>query len=198
MKSCYFNHYPSSFHLPYKLSFNMIIAQQKRTENIAEYLLYMYQVEDMIRANDLDLDSIENTLISKFDVPYDVKREMREWYKSLIAMMQDEGREETGHLGILENLTGKMHEMHHRILEQGIDMAYREVYKKAKPNLEALRMRSGHRKENDIQVALNGLYGLLILKLKKTPVNPETSRAFDSIRELVAELASRYMEADNG
>jgi len=48
----------------------MIIAEQKRKENIAEYLLYMYQVEDMIRANNLDLDSIEQTLISKFGVPY--------------------------------------------------------------------------------------------------------------------------------
>ena len=34
----------------------MIIAQQKRSENIAEYLIYMYQIEDMIRANKLDLD----------------------------------------------------------------------------------------------------------------------------------------------
>ena len=68
----------------------MIIAEQKRKENIAEYLLYMYQVEDMIRANELELESIERTLISKFDVPYQVKRDMREWYKSLITMMQDE------------------------------------------------------------------------------------------------------------
>ncbi len=72
----------------------------KRKENIAEYLLYMYQVEDMIRANKLDLDSIEHTLISKFDVPYEVKREMREWYKSLITMMKDENKEESGHLVI--------------------------------------------------------------------------------------------------
>ncbi|MFO7932653.1 MAG: DUF4924 family protein, partial [Bacteroidales bacterium] len=61
----------------------MIIAQQKRKENIAEYLLYMYQVEDLIRANHLDLDRIEKTLISKFDIPGDTKREMHEWYKSL-------------------------------------------------------------------------------------------------------------------
>ena len=50
----------------------MIIAEQKRKENIAEYLLYMYQVEDMIRANKLDLESIEQTLISKFEVDYEV------------------------------------------------------------------------------------------------------------------------------
>ena len=62
----------------------MIIAEQKRKENIAEYLIYMYQVEDMIRANQLDLDSIEQSLISKFEVSYEVKREMREWYKKII------------------------------------------------------------------------------------------------------------------
>ena len=34
----------------------MIIARRKRKENIAEYLLYMWQVEDLIRANNFDMD----------------------------------------------------------------------------------------------------------------------------------------------
>jgi len=172
----------------------MIIAEQKRKENIAEYLLYMYQVEDMIRANGLDLDRIEQTLISKFDVPYGVKRDMREWYRSLITMMVDENKEKAGHLAILENLSDQMHDMHHEILKQGIDTAYKEVFQKAKANIDALRMRSGHGKDNDIQVAMNGLYGLLILRLKKTPITEDTLRAFDSIKELITELSLRYME----
>ena len=36
----------------------MIVARQKRKENIAEYLLYMWQVEDLIRANRFDMDAI--------------------------------------------------------------------------------------------------------------------------------------------
>lgn len=172
----------------------MIIAEQKRKENIAEYLLYMYQVEDMIRANKLDLDEIERSLISKFDVPYDVKRDMREWYKNLIAMMRDEQKVKSGHLHILETTAEQLSEMHHQLLNQGIDTVYKEAYGKAKPHIEALRMRSGHSADSDIQVALNGLYGLLILKLKKTLITEETTAAFDTIRELVAELSSRYME----
>ena len=174
----------------------MIIAEQKRKENIAEYLLYMYQVEDMIRANQLDLDSIEQTLISKFEVSYELKREMREWYKTLITMMREEKKEQAGHLNILGNTAEQLSEMHHQILKQGIDMAYKGAYEKAKAHIEALRMRSGHSKDSDIQVALNGLYGLLILKLKKTAITQETSMAFDTIRELVAELSSRYMESE--
>jgi hypothetical protein len=170
----------------------MIIAQQKRTENIAEYILYMYQVEDMIRANQLNLDGIEETLINKFEVEYEVKREMREWYKTLITMMLDEKKEVSGHLNILNSTVEQLSEMHHQILDEGVDTGYKETHQKARPHLEALRMRSGHARESDIQVALNGLYGLLILKLKKTPITEETSKAFATIRELVAELSSRY------
>jgi len=172
----------------------MIIAEQKRKENIAEYLLYMYQVEDMIRANKMDLDGIEATLISKFEVPYEVKRDMREWYKTLITMMREEQKEVSGHLNLLETTAEQLSEMHHQLLNQGIDNGYKETYAKAKPHIEALRMRSGHSKDSDIQVALNGLYGLLILKLKKTLITEETTAAFETIRELVAELSSRYME----
>jgi hypothetical protein len=175
----------------------MIIAEQKRKENIAEYLLYMYQVEDMIRANKLDINSIEATLISRFDVPYEVKREMREWYKNLIAMMRDEQKEDSGHLLILETTAEQLSEMHHQILKQGIDTTYKDTYNRAKPHIEALRMRSGHSRDSDIQVSLNGLYGLLILKLKKTLITKETTLAFDAIRELIAELSGRYMEGTN-
>ena len=44
----------------------MIIARRKRKENIAEYLLYMWQVEDLIRANQFDLDSIRRTVIAQY------------------------------------------------------------------------------------------------------------------------------------
>ena len=172
----------------------MIIAEQKRKENIAEYLLYMYQVEDMIRANKLDLDSIEDSLISKFQVAYEVKRDMREWYKTLITMMREEQKEENGHLEILQNITDQLQEMHEQILSQGIDREYVEIYNRAKGNIEALRMRSGHGSKGEVQVALNGLYGLLILKLKKTPVTDDTKKAFDTIREFIAGLSQRYME----
>ena len=47
----------------------MIIASQKRKENIAEYLLYMWQIEDIIRAYKLDIDTIDEQIVSKYNVP---------------------------------------------------------------------------------------------------------------------------------
>ena len=36
----------------------MYISQQLKQQNIAEYLLYMWQVEDSIRANQFDMAKI--------------------------------------------------------------------------------------------------------------------------------------------
>ena len=41
----------------------MYIASAKRKENIAEYLLYMWQIEDIIRAYGLDIEKIKESVI---------------------------------------------------------------------------------------------------------------------------------------
>ena len=71
----------------------MIIASQKKKENIAEYLLYMWQIEDIIRAYGLDIDQIQKHIINSYDLPEEQKKSMREWYESLIDMMHSEGVE---------------------------------------------------------------------------------------------------------
>ena len=70
----------------------MIIASQKKKENIAEYLLYMWQIEDIIRAYGLDIDQIQKHIINSYDLPEEQKKSMREWYESLIDMMHSEER----------------------------------------------------------------------------------------------------------
>ncbi len=59
----------------------MIIASQKRKENIAEYLLYMWQIEDIIRANGLDLDKIKANVIGHFPADQETLDRMAEWYE---------------------------------------------------------------------------------------------------------------------
>lgn len=75
----------------------MIIASEKRKNNIAEYLLYMWQIEDLIRANKFDIESIRANVIDRFEglSPED-KHRMEEWYESLVDMMRREGIVEKG------------------------------------------------------------------------------------------------------
>ena len=46
----------------------MLVAKQKRKENISEYILYLYQIEDMIRAMQFDMNRIELQLIPEYKV----------------------------------------------------------------------------------------------------------------------------------
>ena len=56
----------------------MITASAKKRENIAEYLLYMWQIEDLIRANNLDIEKIENNIIAKYTgLSEEQRKEMR-------------------------------------------------------------------------------------------------------------------------
>ena len=55
----------------------MITASQKRKENIAEYLLYMWQIEDLIRANGLDIDKIRANVLERYNLDAATLRQSR-------------------------------------------------------------------------------------------------------------------------
>ncbi|MDE6134359.1 MAG: DUF4924 family protein, partial [Muribaculaceae bacterium] len=76
----------------------MIIASKKRKENIAEYLIYMWQIEDIIRANGMDLEKIRENVIRHFPIDPATMQQMAEWYESLIDMMRREEVTQKGHL----------------------------------------------------------------------------------------------------
>ena len=46
----------------------MLIATKLKKENICEYLLYMWQIEDILRACKLDIELVDKHIISKFPV----------------------------------------------------------------------------------------------------------------------------------
>ena len=78
----------------------MFISQELRKKNIAEYLLYMWQVEDLIRAYGCSLSAIRHDYIDKFNYDEEQKEEMTDWYGNLVRMMNQEGCRQKGHLQI--------------------------------------------------------------------------------------------------
>lgn len=121
----------------------MIIAKQKRKENIAEYLLYMWQVEDLIRANHFDIDSIRRTVISQYDQPDEVKEEIARWYEELIEMMRSEGVMEKGHIQLNKNVIITLTDLHLRLLKSPKEMIYGAAYYKTLPYIVQLRLNPG-------------------------------------------------------
>jgi len=172
----------------------MLIARGKKNENIAEYLLYMWQIEDLIRAFKLDIELIQANLIDKYDQPKEVKREIREWYESLIEMMKQEGVVENGHLQLNKNVILELTDLHNSLMASPQESFYNMAYYKVLPLIVELRAKSGSHETGEIETCMNAMYGLLMLKLQKKEITEETLEATESISKYLRILASKYKE----
>lgn len=176
----------------------MIIAKAKKKENIAEYILYMWQVENLIRILELDMEKIEKEIISKFDQPDAVKKEMRDWYHGLIDMMRDENIVEKGHLQFINNTIADINDIHRRLLNHPEEYDYKGLYALAKPGIDDLVRRSENENISEIEACFNALYGLLLFRLQNKTLSPETAQAMQHISRLIAELSKKYKQFEKG
>ena len=170
----------------------MIIAKRKRKENIAEYLLYMWQVEDLIRANRFDMDSIRRTVIAHYAQPASVKEEIAQWYQELIDMMRSEGVMEKGHIQLNKNVIIALTDLHLRLLRSTKEMVYGATYYKTLPFIVQLRAKSGGEELPEIETCFNALYGYLLLKMQHKEVSAVTTEAIKQITAFLALLSEKY------
>lgn len=176
----------------------MIISRQKRKENIAEYLLYMWQVEDLIRANRLDIDSIRRTVISQYDQPEEVKDEISRWYEEQIAMMRNEGVTEKGHIQLNKNVVIDLTDLHLRLLKSPKEGLYQAAYYKTLPYIVQLRAKSGGEDVPELETCFTAVYGFLLLRMQGKEVGTETLEAVKQISAFLAILAGKYRDEAEG
>ncbi len=177
----------------------MFIASQKRKENIAEYLLYMWQIEDLIRANGLDIDRIRTSVIDRFPgLDARQMKEMTEWYESLIDMMRREEVAEKGHLQMNRNIINDMARLNNEVLADPDPKfeEYRREFYKTLPFIVELRAKSGEEKAGEIETCFNALYGVLMLRLQGKEISRETLEAVTQISRFTAMLA-KYWHLDS-
>lgn len=176
----------------------MLIAKKLKEENIAEYLLYMWQIEDIIRANKLDIDIIDKQIISGFEQPQNVKNEIREWYENLIDMMRREDVVEKGHLIINKNVISELTELHNRLLKSPQETEYTEAYYKTLPFIVELRSKTQDKNTPELETCLAALYGFLLMRLQKKDISGETQSALSQISSFLRLLSLKYKEYKAG
>lgn len=170
----------------------MYIASKKRKENIAEYILYMWQVEDLIRANDCDIEKIKKNVIDRFGLDEAQRREMTEWYESLIDMMRREGVTEKGHLQINRNILNQLVQLHQTLLADPEFPEYTAEFYRTLPYIVELRSKAGENKVGEIETCFTALYGMLMMRLQKKEISDDTRKAIDSISHFIAVLARDF------
>lgn len=171
----------------------MFTASAKKKENIAEYLLYMWQIEDIIRASQLDIDRIQHEIIDQYSGLTDEQRkQLRDWYESLIDMMRTEGVTEKGHLQINKNVIIELTDLHLRLLRSPREPFYTAAFYKALPYIVELRSKSKSDSVGELETCFNALYGILLLRLQHKEISPETQKAMKDISAFIMTLAEKY------
>ena len=176
----------------------MLIAKKLKQENIAEYLLYMWQVEDLIRANNLDIDKISKQIIEKYDQPDNVRSEIKDWYSNLIEMMRMEGIQENGHLIINNNTLSELTDLHNRLLKSPKETDYTNIYYKTLPFIVELRAKSPEKDIPELETCFSALYGFLLMRLQQKEVSGETQAAISQISSLIRILSQKYKDEQAG
>lgn len=169
----------------------MFVSQKLRQENIAEYLLYMWQVEDIIRAYDCYLPVIRREYISKYDCSDEDREDLIDWYGNLIRMMTEEGCREVGHLQINKVVMQSLVELHQQLLTSPKFPFYSSEYYKVLPFIVELRNKGG-KDIGEIETCFNALYGTILLRLRKKEISEDTMHAVKEITTFIGMLSDYY------
>ncbi len=177
---------------------NMFVSGQLKEKNIVEYLLYMWQVEDLIRANGCDPEKIRKQVVDVCPLPDEQKAELAQWYADLVEMMRREGVTEQGHLQINRNVIIWLTDLHDRLMRSPKYPYYQAAYYRALPYIVELRAKGAERDNPEAETGIGMLYGIWMLKLQKKEISEETKRAQEAVAAWLSMLSGWYAKDKKG
>ena len=177
----------------------MDIAQAKRKENIAEYILYLWQLEDLLRALQFSPEAIYSQLVAPRQVEEEQKHLYLLWYMDIVNLLRKEGKEESGHLEHTLHLIGDMHNLHLQLMQNPVGEHYRKTFARLAPVLPQLRTLVKKDNISDTELCFRALYAAMLYRIKGDKERAEAiSDTLELVSPVVAELASLYGKVARG
>ncbi len=170
----------------------MIIAENKRKNNISEYIIYMYKTEDLIRAYNFDTDQIRDYVIKHFPVADPEKEAIAQWYSNICEQMVQEKIQDKGHLSFVNKIAAELGEISKQLLKS--DQAYRQIYDRAKIHINKNIALAKGAIQDPIQVCLNAIYGLLLLRMNGKQVDESMKEGINAFGEVLSYLSYKYKQ----
>lgn len=168
------------------------IADEKLRKNVAEFIIHMYQMEDLCRVYAFNLDDIRQYVISHFPVTDEAKSRMLTWFENLIRLMHEQNLQDSGHLNEVQVFVNQLLDLKFRLLAE--DEVFRQVYNTARPHIRAIIEESGQQVTSDIQVCLNGIYGLLLARMNGKEVPENLNEPLNTFGEVLSYLSYKYKQ----
>ncbi|MBM71501.1 MAG: hypothetical protein CL847_01780 [Crocinitomicaceae bacterium] len=172
----------------------MILAETKKKAHIVEYILFLWQIEDLVRAAQFDPKILEkwaeNTASSEGS---DSKRE-KEWIMSIAAEMRSQGKTESGHVASVSETMVELAHLHEMLVGPMEDKRYKEAFEVAQPIMKELSAKQPGPASHPVEQLLVVLYGFLILRLQKQSISAETESGFVAFRNWANVLAKGHIQ----
>ena len=149
----------------------MMQMMKSKKDNIAEYILYLWQMEDYLRA---------------FPQNADATTELHE----LNEMMHRDGILEGGHLALANNAMTELIDLHATLLNE--DAMYRAAIIRLQPSLNLLKAKTDRPTMSDIEACLVLLYQIMLLRLQKKEISPETASVQQQATQVLTFLSRTY------
>ena len=146
---------------------------RSKHDNIAEYILYIWQMEDYLRA---------------FPQQAEATPELHE----LNEMMHREGITESGHLQLAQIALGELEDLSEQL--QNEDALYRAAMFRLQPSLNLLKAKTDRPTMSDIEACLTLLYQIMLLRLQKREITPETADVQQRATQVLQFLSKTYYE----
>ena len=172
----------------------MGLLDEKKQENIAGYVISMWHIEDLLRAEQFDLDRLEEHLIAPMDADPDTREEVRHWYADLVDQMKQQGLELSGHLLEVEEVMGELEFLHSTLVGVLDDHPYKALFSAAEPGIKLLQEQAGENKEGPIATCFTAIYGVMLLRAQNKPISKGTTEAESDMRKLLEHLSMHYKQ----
>ncbi len=157
---------------------------KNKRDNIAEYILWIWQLEDYLRAFPDAAADNENP-----------SPDMR-FLAELSEMMHREGVTEKGHVQLARNAMAELEELHRRLLDE--DASYRAAMIRLTPALNILKSKTDNPLMSDLEAGLTLLYQVLMLRLQHKEITPATAETQTQVTRLLQFLSKIYQSEKVG
>lgn len=171
----------------------MNIARKKRRENIAEYILYLWQLEDLLRAMEFSPEKIYANLIApQKELDQLTQQQVLDWYMDMVNLLKTEGKTEKGHLEHTEHLIADLEELHEHLLLAPVGKHYAATFAILAPELHKLGEGSA------IELCFKALYSVILCRLKGVDNEQYIQDVLELVSPVVAQLVQIYHKIERG
>lgn len=172
----------------------MLVADKKKKESITDYLLFIYQTEDLIRQSHFDIKKIEYFVSSHYNLTSEEKEEAKIWYQEIMITMRMEQLIERGHLEQTHDYIKSLANLSMELLR--VDKEYRLLYDSAKVYIQRHLEGSNGSLTAPISTCLQALYDAYLARQKgEEPIMSQENAV--ACQEVMSYLSYKYKQRNS-